>query len=139
MSIVVQICVVIVTIAVVLMAYATIRLMLQIKISMKKLEGSYGYLQELLEDSRETSRKVREVLTTLEQIALTVRSGTSQLEKVVDRAAAVSTLVLDEIQQPVIQAVTLMRALRSGARGFARRWTQKQEAAVHTPEGENHV
>jgi hypothetical protein len=139
MSTIVQICIVIVTIAVLAMAYVALRVMLQLRTTTKKIEASYVYLQAILEDSRKTSKMALELMTNLDQIARSARGGAARIEDVVDRASSISMLVLDEIQPPVLQAVTLMRALRSGARAVARRWTNGRATAVHSPEGENHV
>lgn len=139
MSLIVQLCIVIVTIAVVAMAFVAIRIMLQFKATAKRLEASYSYLQEILEESRETSRKVRELMTTLEQIALTVRGGATRVERVVNRATVLGAIVLEEIEQPVFKAVVVMRALRAGIGAMARRWTHSRQPVGFSPEGANHV
>ena len=139
MSVIVQLCVVIVTIAVVAVAIVAIRMMLQFRATAKKHEASYSHLVEILEESRETSKKVRELVVTLDQIALTVRNGASRVEGLVDRAADVGSLVLNELEQPVYQAVTLMRAVRAGASALARRWTHGRQPVFESTEGGNHV
>ena len=139
MGMIVQVCIVIVTIAILAMAFVAIGVMLQLKATTKKLEASYLYLQEILEDSRETSKKVRELVSVLEQVATTVQKGSARVETVVDRAATVSEFVLDEIQYPVFRAVTIIRALRSGARAIARRWTHGRQVGFQPLQGDHHV
>ena len=139
MSLIVQMCIVIVTIAVVAMAFVAIRIMLQFKATAKRLEASYSYLQEILEESRETSRKVRELMTTLEQIALTVRGGATRVAQVVNRATVLGAIVLEEVEEPVFKAVVVMRALRAGIGSLARRWTHSCQPVGFSPEGANHV
>lgn len=139
MTILVQVCVVVVSIAVVAMAFAAIQVMRQLATTTRKLEISNGYLQDLLADSRETSKKVRELVLSLEQIASTVRSGVTGIAGVVSQATSISGMVLDEVQRPVLQIVALMRALRSGVRGLSRRWTYGRDPVHSLPEGVHHV
>ncbi len=139
MSLLVQMCVVIVTIAVVAMAVVAIRIMLQFRATAKRLEASYSYVQEILEESRDTGRKVRELITTLEETLLTARSGVSQVERLMQRATVLGSVVLEEIEQPVFKAVVVMRALRAGVGSLARRWTHSHQPVGFSNGGSNHV
>ncbi len=96
-------------------------------------------VEDLLADTRETSKKVRELVLSLEEIALTVRSGATGIAGVVKQATSISGLVLDEVQRPVLQVVALMRALRSGVRGLTRRWSHGRDPVHSLPEGVHHV
>jgi uncharacterized protein YoxC len=139
MSTIVQVCVVIVTIAVVVLAYFAARMMFRIEATTKKLEAGYAHLEEILEDSRQTSRKVRDLIGVLEQIAHSVRSGVERIEGVVDRATSVSSTVLDEIERPVRDVVGVIRGFRAGVRALTDRWTNGREPRIHAREGESHV
>jgi len=139
MSTIIQVCIVIVTIAVVVLAYFAARMMFRIEATTKKLEAGYAHLEEILEDSRQTSRKVRDLMGVLEQIAHSVRSGVERIEGVVDRATSVSSTVLDEIERPVRDVVGVIRGFRAGVRALTDRWTNGREPMSHAREGESHV
>ena len=132
MSTLVQICVVVVTIAVVLLAYVAMRLLLQLQATTRKFEERMVHLEAILEDSRQASRRVVELVGVLEGIAASV-------EGVVNRATSVGSTVLDEIEQPIRGAVAVMRGLRSGVRVMAERWMNGNRSRVHSKEGEDHV
>jgi uncharacterized protein YoxC len=139
MSPLVQACIVIVTIAVVVLAYFGVRMMFRIEATTKELEAGSRHLEEILNDMRQTSVKVRTLLDVLEQIAHTVRSGVERIEGVVDRATSVSETVLDEIERPVRGVVGVIRGIRSGVRSLTERWTNGRGPRIHTSEGESHV
>lgn len=139
MSTLVQACIVVVTIAVAVLAYFAARMMSRIEATTKKLEVGFAHLEEILEDSRQTSRKVRDLMGVLEQIAHSVRSGVERIEGVVERATSVSTNVLDEIERPVRDVLGVIRGIRAGVRALTDRWTNGREPMIHTQEGESHV
>lgn len=138
MSVIVQICVVVVTIAVVLVAYVAARLMLQFETTTKKFQAAYPNVMEILEDLRQTSLKVRELTVQLEDISRTVQSGATRVEGVVDRAASLSSTVLDELERPVRHAVAVMRGLQTGMRVLTQRWTNGRAPMAHSTQGERH-
>jgi hypothetical protein len=139
MSPIIQVCVVVVTIAVVLLAYVGARTMLRLEATTKRLEARFAHLDEILEDSRQTSRKVRDLVIVLEQIAQSARSGVERVGGVVGRAASMSTAVLDEIERPVRDVVAVIRGLRSGVRAFTGRLTNGREPMAHAKEGGSNV
>jgi len=139
MSTLVQICVVVVTIAVVLMAYVALRMLLQLQATSRKFEDRLVHLEGILEDSRQASKRVVELMGVLERIAASVGTGVTRIEAVVDRATLVGSTVLDEIEQPVRDAVAVMRGLRSGVRAITERWMNGHRSEVHSRGGENHV
>lgn len=139
MNAIIQVCIVVVTIAVVLLVYFAARLLLRLEATTKKFEAGYVRLEEALEDSRQTSRRIRELVGVIEQIALTVQSGVEQVEGVVDRAASLGTAVLDEVERPVRRVVSIIRGLRSGVQALTGRWTNGRMPMTHSRKGERHV
>lgn len=137
MSTIVQICVVVGTIAVVVMAFIAVRLMFQLQTTTKKFARGYARVEQILEESRDTSRKVGELVDVLEQIAVTVRTTAGKVEGVVDRAASVSSTVIDEVEQPIRGVVAWIHGLRSGVRTMARRWNGRRPV-LETRQGEGH-
>ena len=139
MSTTVEVCVVVMTIAVVLLAYVAARVMFKLETTTKKFEDRFAHLEQILEDSRQTSSRIRELVNVLEEIAHSVRSGVERIEGVVEQASSVSATVLDEIERPVRSVVAVMRGLRLGVRALTERWTNGREPMVHAKGGENHV
>jgi len=139
MSTLVQICVVVVTIAVALMAYASLRMLIQLQATTRKFEERMVHLEGILQDSREAFRRVIELVGVLERIAASVETRVMRIEAVVDRATSVGSTVLDEIEKPVRDAVAVVRGLRSGVRAITDRWLNGHKPAVHSRGGESHV
>ena len=139
MTTLIQVCIVVVTIAVVVVAYVAARTMLQFEATAKKFQAGYARFEEVLEDSRQTSRKVRDLVSVLEQIANSMRTGIERIEAVVDRATSMSSMVLDEIAPPVRNVVAVMRGLRSGFRVLTELWMNGRKTTIQTREEESHV
>lgn len=127
MSVVVQICIVVVTIAVVFVAYAATRVMLELRTTTRRFRSAYPQVMEILEDLRETSVRVRELTVRLDGISRTVQTGADRVEGLVDQAATIGTTVLDELERPVRHAVAVMRGVQSGIRVLTERWSSGRE------------
>jgi len=135
----VQGCIVVVTLAVVVLAYFASRMMFRIEATTKKLEVGLTRLDEILEDLGQTSKKVREVVGVLDQIADTVHSGVRRIEGLVERATSVGSTVIDEIGRPVLNVLGVIRGIQAGVRALTDRWTNGREPAIQKQEGESHV
>ena len=138
MTPIVQACIVLVTIAVLVLAYFAVRLMSRIEATTKKLDIGISHLEKILEDTRQTSGRVRDLVGVLEQAAHSIRSGVEGIEGVVARATSVSSIVLDEIVGPVRNVAGVIRGIRAGVQALTDRWTNGREP-VPASEGESDV
>ncbi len=139
MNIVVQLCVVIVTIAIVTLAYMGTRLMLRLDAMTKTLEVGFQHLEQILEDVRTTSMRLNDVIDVTDDTVRSVRRGVLRLEQVVTRVGGATSAVLEEIERPARRASLLFKGIQAGASLLRTRWRNGRSANFNHPEGENNV
>jgi uncharacterized protein YoxC len=106
-----QVCVVIMTLAFVAMAFAAWR-------AVKKFEKLEKIAQKVslgVDEVRRTASEAHHVIATLQDVAQGLKRGSEHLEAVTHRAANISSMVLDEIEPPTRSAVALARGVKAGA------------------------
>jgi len=139
MTLIVQACIVVVTIALVVMAMMTVRMMRRVEELSRSVEAALVPLHEFLETSRKTSQRIQEVLVACDGIVATVRTGTNRLAGVVDRAGDVADTFLTQVERPLHTAVALMQGVRAGANVLVRRWSNGARSRHPLNEGDDHV
>jgi len=115
MSTIVQVCVVIMTLAVIAMAIAAWRVV-------KKIEELARQAAPAIDDVRRTTREAQHVISAAQDTMRGVQHGVerfqefgAQVQRVGDRAVQVSHLVLDEVERPARGAIALVRGVCAGA------------------------
>lgn len=122
---VVQVCIVVVTVAMVVVAFMAVRLFLRVETLTQSVTDGVKEIKELLDNSKHTRSKVEELLGILGGIGGSLRSAAARVENVAERAERISTTVLDEVEGPVRQAAALVHGLRTGTESLARRWANR--------------
>ena len=123
MPIVVQACIVIGTLAVVILTIMAIRLMRRLEALSTAASQSLGRFDTFLEQSQKASVRIDSVLASLEHMTGSVRASVEHLEDVVHRAAGLTSSVLDEVERPIRNAGAVFRAIQAGASFLAQKWT----------------
>jgi uncharacterized protein YoxC len=139
MPLIAQICMVIVTIALVAMAVMTIRLMFRTKALLESAKISLAELPALIEEIKGISARTDELLLAFTRITGSVHVAASHLEHIATRTGTLASSLLDEVERPVSRAVRVMRALRCGASYLVDRWTSPVASDSHTQQGEDNV
>jgi uncharacterized protein YoxC len=115
MPLLLQICLVIVTTAVVAIAIAMIRAIMRLEKAAHEVSETAQAIANAMSDVKVISREVHEVVTSVSDIVPHVKRVATQFEAVGGRAADISSVVLDEVEAPVRKAVAVVRGVRSGA------------------------
>lgn len=123
MPIVVQACIVIATLAIVVLTIMAIRLMRRLEALSTAASRSLGRFDAFLEQSQKASVRIDGMLVSLEHMTGSVRASVDHLGAVVHRATGLTSSVLDEVERPVRNAVAMFRAVQAGAAFLAQRWT----------------
>ena len=130
MPLILQICCVIVTIALVALAIVTIRTLNRFARAADVFNESAPMLKDALAQIDLVVREAREVLNAAEQILTPVRRTLGRLESIGDRAADISGALLMEIEGPMQTAVAVSRGIRKGTTflfsRLARRFDHRQ-------------
>lgn len=130
MSTIFQVCVVIVTLALVFVAYVAWRIHNRFEKLAHKI--SLG-----IDEVRRTTTEAQQVIFTLQDIAHGLQRSSMQFESIGHRAAGLASLVLDEVEKPTRGAVAFAHSLKAGAKALFRR--PGRYYSTHQLNGGDHV
>jgi hypothetical protein len=119
MSWIVEACVIVVTLTFLGVAIMTIRALGRFAKIADLVTEQTGAFRTLVEDATRTSAEVRQLVDSLESVTESFAGAASKLGRVGDRAASMSSVVLDQVEPPVLKAVALARGVRAGAEVLA--------------------
>jgi hypothetical protein len=139
MPLIAQICMVVVTIALLVVAVMAVRVMLQIRGLIQTANLSLAELPGLLEETKRASARAEELLIAFTRITRSAQVAVSQFEGLATRSSALTTALLDEVERPVTHVVGMIRGIQVGANHLLRRWKSRAESRSNTNEGEEHV
>ncbi len=113
-----QICAVIVTMALVAITVVTVRAMIRLE----KAAADFSKTAEMVRDSIDQlqwiTREARGIVATLGEIVPLVHGTVSRFEALGERAARLSSALLEEVETPLRTAAAAARGVRSGTARF---------------------
>jgi len=115
MPVIVTVCLVVTTAALVALAIVTIRTMIRFENMAEQIETTAQMFCDSMADVKVATREIRELALSLQDATQPVRDAAAKLGKVGDRAAGISSAVLDELETPVRAAIGVYRGLRAGS------------------------
>ena len=124
MPLVLQICAVVVTLALVSPVWMATRWLRRLDTLTSTIDAGFHEMRETLEDIRGASRRFHELLDVADDTVRSARDGMRRCEQLVDRATALGDVALDEIERPMRQASALWRGLQAGWALWQRRENQ---------------
>ena len=133
MPLLAQICMVVVTIAVIGMAAMAIRVMLQTRELLLTANRSLAELPKLIDRATRTSEKADELLAAFSRITRSAGAGAAQIEGLATRTTSIASMLLDEVEAPLSQAVGVMRGVRTGLKHFVGLWKTRATARSSGP------
>lgn len=132
----VQICIVVATLALAALAMMTMRLVKRLSTLSDTILATVRQTEETLQQSKASWDKLEVVLRDVEEIAHTVRGATKQLSGLVDRTTDMASGLLDEVQHPVQKAVALMRGVRAVTNVLTQRRNGGQRVTTYVYKGD---
>lgn len=118
----VQVAIGVVTIAFVVVAIAVVRALRRFEKAVDVVTEPNGAWAQLLENASRTSAELRELVVKLENISENLTGVSAGFRGLGERALAVSSAMLDEVEPPIRRAVSLARGIRAGAGVLMERW-----------------
>ena len=125
MPLLLEICFVIVTIAVVAIAIAIVRALSRVGKTTEKIN-------ELTDEARGWITQLKQVTSGGEELVISVKEVVPPVRRVVDRFEAIgertaqlSDAILEEVERPVMTAVAVARGVRTGTAHFLERITNR--------------
>jgi len=120
MPAIVQICAVIVTMALVAVAIATLRAMTSFEKAAAEMSRTATMARHSITQIQEITREFRGITGSLGSHLPRIRSIASRFETVGERTSNLSKTVLEEVEAPVRSAVAVVSGLRAGTARFFR-------------------
>ena len=138
MSALLQICFVIVTIAVVAIAVAIIRALQHLRKASDEFSVLAREGREVMVQVRSVTQEASEIVGAFREVAPRLRGVVSRIESVGDRVADLSDAVVHEVERPIRTAVAVARGVRYGAQEFVGRLTHRFTGRTSTNGGMNY-
>jgi hypothetical protein len=121
MPLLLEICLVIATAAVVAIAVVAIRALSRFSQVTLELEQSAHAFRDCAAQAKSAGREIQEFVTSLREIVPPVRRAAEAFGHVGERAADLGSAVLNEVEGPVRRTMGLFRGVQAGAGYFLNR------------------
>jgi uncharacterized protein YoxC len=115
MPVLVQICLVIVTIALAAVAFVTVRAIIRFEKVAKELTETLQSIQRVVPQVEEVTAEAREIVSSVSSIVPRFRAVAERFENLGERTAQMSSDLLEQVEEPVRTAVAVARGMRRGA------------------------
>jgi hypothetical protein len=122
MPVIVSICLVVTTAALVALAIVTIRAMLRFENMAEQIERTALLFSESMVDVKLATRELHELACSLDIAVQPVREAAIRLGEIGNRAADLSTGVLDELETPLRTVLGVYQGIRTGFTRIADRF-----------------
>ena|SRR5689334_8210909 len=120
-----QICIVIATIGLAAIALTTVRMMTRLNKTAAELSQLTHALRESAARFDLVSHEARALVASVRDCVPPVQRVLSRIDAVSERAADLSTTLLEELELPVFAAAAVARGVRSGANHFLKRMVNR--------------
>ena len=129
MPVLVSICLVIVTIALVAIAFVAFGVLSRMNRVLTELEQGAELLQTTATQITATGREVQEFIVSIRGLVPPARRAMEGFGLVGERAADLGSVVLDGVEGPIRRTVGLFRGVQAGAEYFLNRLVRREHAA----------
>ncbi len=138
MSVLLQICFVIVTIAVVAIAVATIRVMQHFRKATDDFSKLAEEGRQLIGQLKSVGEEAGEIVGAFRDVAPRVRRVVERFESIGERTADLSDAVIHEVEEPIRTAIAVARGVRFGALQLIEHLSQRFTGRSSTNGGRNY-
>jgi uncharacterized protein YoxC len=125
MPLLLEICFVIVTIAVVAIAIATVRALSRVGKTTEKVNELTEELRDWVTQLKHVTSGADELVGSIKEVVPPVRRVVDRFEAIGARTAQLSDVILEEVERPVLTAVAVARGVRAGTAYFFERITNR--------------
>ena len=130
MSVLLEICAVIVTIAFAIIAIAVLRAMKRFEDATDAFKKTAAVVRASVEDAATATRQVQELADSLESVVPPLRRAAGRVEELSDRAVRLSNVVLNEVEGPIRNTVAMITGVRAATRSLVGSLTRKQDPST---------
>ena len=139
MPLLVQICILVATIAFIAVTVVLIRAIAQLRSTAAQLERTMAHLDTTIPEIERTVVEARGVLDTLGTAAARIDGLTKDFVTTGSKLARASSLMVNEVVEPAVQIAALVKGVRAGAATLAGTFFKKRGAdPASSHKGGNH-
>jgi uncharacterized protein YoxC len=138
MSVLLQICFVIVTIAVAAIAVATIKVMQHFRKASDEFSTLAVEGRQLIDQLKVVAQEAGEIVGTFRDVAPRMRRVVERFESIGERTASLTDAVVHEVEAPVRTAVAVARGVRFGTQQLIQKLSQRFAGRSSTNGGLNY-
>lgn len=114
MPLLLQICLVIVTIALAAIAIVTVRAMRRFEQAAHELTETLESIQQIVPQVQQLTNEAREIVTSVGEVVPRFKAVAERFENLGERTAQLSSDLLEQVEAPVRTAVAVARGMRRG-------------------------
>lgn len=118
MSPLVQLCVVVATLAVVVIAIASIRAVMRFEAATHEFTRTAETVRGSVEHADAVTRQLGDLLASMNMAMAPLRHMAARIDEVAERATRASHAVLDEVESPLRNTLAVLAGLRTGTRSL---------------------
>jgi uncharacterized protein YoxC len=118
MPVLIQVCAVVVTLAMVVIAFATMRATRRLEVAGQEFSRTAEVVRESVRKAEGVAREVQELAVALKSIAPPVRHAADQFGALAERVAEVSNAMLDEVESPIRTTLAVLTGVKTGTRSL---------------------
>jgi biopolymer transport protein ExbB/TolQ len=118
MSPLVQLCIVVATLAMVAIAIAAIRAMMRFEAATHEFTRTAETVRDSVEHAEAVTRQVQDLVASMYSAMAPVRRTAARIDEVAERAMRVSHAALDEVESPLRNTLAVLAGLRTGTRSL---------------------
>ena len=123
MPLLLQICTVIVTMALLAIAAVTVRAMIHFEKAAKEFSRTADAVTESLAQVKDVTTEIHNVAISLGRVVPTIQGVVGRFEELGERTAELSNAVLDQVEPPIRTAAAVMSGVRSATSYLVRALT----------------
>jgi hypothetical protein len=127
MPILLQVCLVAGTIALIAVAVALVRMLNRLAKTAEEVNATLPMVRKSIDQVEKITAEAHEVVSAFADIAPTLRRTANLVENIGTRAVGISNTLLDEVEGPVRGAVSLVRGIRAGANVLLHRRVKRHD------------
>ncbi len=118
MTMLLSLCAVVVTLAVVAIAIATIRAVRHLEATASEFKTTSEAVRVSVREAGAVLRQLQEFSGELETLVPPLKRASARVEQVGDRAVRLSNVILNEVEGPIRNTLALITGVRTGARSL---------------------
>ena len=137
MSPLVQLCIVVATLAMVTIAIAAIRAMMRFEAATHEFTRTAATVRDSVEHAEAVTRQVQDLVGSMQTAMAPLRRTAARIDEVAERATRASHAVLDEVESPLRNTLAVLAGLRTGTRSLIEALSRRA-THIHSNGGHNH-